>query len=103
MINQRNKGHNYELKIISELKEMGYEAESSRLSNRKLDSQKVDIVTNFPFNIQCKKVERLKDPEGIILSMPKDKPCCIFTKKNHKPDLVILTKEAFYKLVNNGK
>ena len=99
MINGKQKGNAYELKIVCELKEMGFEAESSRNASRKMDALGVDIVTNFPFHIQCKRVERLFNPEGILTNMPNDKKRVIFTKKNRKPELVIMFKRDFYELI----
>lgn len=94
-INSRNKGHAFELKIIDELKEMGYEAKSSRSENRTLDAQGVDIVDNTDYLFQCKKVERLTDLNGILASMPGDAPRVIVHSKNHKPILVTMLWEDF--------
>ena len=98
-INSRNKGNAYERQIINEIKALGFDAVSSRSESKNMDDAGVDIITELPFNIQCKRVERLHDPEGIIENMPPDKIRAIFTKKNRKDDLVILKKSDFYRII----
>lgn len=98
MKNPKEKGTKYELKIINELRSLGFEAVSTRQSSRLLDSQGVDILTNFPFNIQCKRVEKMSNFEQVLEGMNRDKDPVIFHKKNHKPDIVIMLKEDFYKI-----
>ena len=95
----RSKGIRFELKIMHELIALGFKALTSRNESKTLDAQKVDLVSNFPFFIQCKNTERLPNPWDIFNAMPKDKPPCIFWTKNHKEDLVILNKKDFYKLI----
>ena len=99
MNKNRDKGHRYERKIINELKEQGYKAVSSRSESRTMDDQGVDIITDYPFHIQCKNTIRLPEPYKIFMKMPKDKPNVIFWTKNFKEDLVILRKDDFYKLI----
>jgi hypothetical protein len=99
MINSKNKGTQYELRIINELKDLGFEAESTRNTSRKLDAQAVDIISDIPFHIQCKRVEKLHDPEGILKRMPTDKTPVIFTKKSHKQDIVFMDKQTFYRIL----
>ena len=52
----RNKtaGNNYERQIAQELRDMGYEAVTSRQESRSLDNAGVDLVTNFPYAPQMK-------------------------------------------------
>ena len=52
----RNKqaGSRLELDIVSRLKEMGYEAVTARYASRMMDDKGIDIVSDFPFAIQCK-------------------------------------------------
>ena len=95
----KEKGVKYELKIINELKALGFEAESTRNASRKLDSEKVDIISDIPFHIQCKRCERIHNVETLLYEIPTDKTPVIFTKKNHKPDLVIMKKEDFYRIL----
>lgn len=59
-MNVRKKGHNYELLIIKELKQMGFNsAKSSRLASKLLDNCKVNI--GIPFYIQCKSGYKTKN------------------------------------------
>jgi len=106
MNKNKDAGTRYELKIIGELVKLGFSALSSRLMSRYLDSKKVDIVTNFPFHIQCKHVQRLSGTRQILAAMPKDKPGVIFHSNNKQgeknKELAIMDKEEFYKLVKNG-
>ena len=52
----RNKsaGNKFELDIIHDLKEMGYEAVSSRQESRSADARGIDIISDYPLNIQAK-------------------------------------------------
>ena len=99
MNTNRTKGHNFERRIINELKEQGFEAVSSRSESKSMDDKGVDIISDYPFFIQCKNTMRMPDPHKIFMKMPPDKPPCIFWTKNYKEDLVILRKEDFYKLI----
>lgn len=104
-IKSKTKGNKYELKVIELLKIYGYEAKSSRSCNRELDDLGVDIVTNAPFNIQCKAVERLSPGyHEILKSMPEDKTPVIFHKRNNKGSVVVMTAKAFGDLLlENGQ
>ena len=98
-MNQRKKGHSFELWIVDRLKSMGFEATTSRLTNKKLDWDKVDIDTNFPFNIQAKAVERLSMPaHQILASMPTDKTPVLYHKRNNKGVIVSMRLEDFEEL-----
>ena len=50
----RAAGIHYELDVIKALKEMGFKAVSSRYESKRMDDDGIDIVTDFPFKIQCK-------------------------------------------------
>ena len=70
----RARGHAFELEIIKVLKIYEWEASSARQSSRAMDALGVDIITNAPFNIQCKYVEALKPgAHGILKAMPEIK------------------------------
>ncbi len=99
MINGNTKGKNYERKICQELRDMGYKAERSSYTNKYLDDiGKVDIETDFPWNIQCKRTESVPGIHKILDEMDTSKPRCIFWKKNRKQEIVIMDKETFFKL-----
>ena len=95
----RDKGHRFERRIINELKEFGYQAVSSRSESKSMDDKGVDIISDFPFYIQCKNTMRMPEPWKIFDKMPKEKPPLIVWTKNHKEDLVIIRKTDFYELI----
>lgn len=88
MINGRSKGHAFERKIVKELRDLGYEAVTSRSENRALDDQGVDIVDNTPYFIQCKAVENLHGLSNVLKKMPDGKPPVIVHKRNNQPVMV---------------
>lgn len=100
-VNSRNKGHKYERDVAKEWRKFGFDTKTSRYSNRELDDLKVDLVNTGIFNIQLKHVERLSPSYHEILdSMPKDNNYnCIFHKRNRKGEVVVMTKEDFYDIV----
>ena len=107
----RRKGHNYELKIINELKDLlGYDLVSSRSESKRLDDAKIDIAdldNKMSCYVQCKctkvtpSIQKLNDEVGL-----KDKPLAIFWSKqeNRKTNMVsageyvIIPKDYFYEL-----
>ncbi len=96
MTHSKNKGNSYERKICQELRDMGYTAERSSYTNKKLDDYgKVDIETNFPFNIQCKRTEQQPQFVEVLESMDDSKPRVVYWKKNRKPEVVAMLKEDF--------
>lgn len=109
MINSRQKGHGYERKIVLELKELwGPDIWTSRNMSRQMDNWGVDIVgTDVPYHIQCKAVEGNIKYHNLIKGISdllSDKPPIIFhkrkkTAKSEAGELVIMTKEEFYRLV----
>lgn len=50
----RSRGHRWELIVVNMLKEANFEAISARQESRTADASGIDIVSNFPFKIQCK-------------------------------------------------
>ena len=101
MTHSKNKGNSYERKICQELRKMGYTAERSSYVNKKLDDDgKVDIETNFPFNIQCKRTEQQPNFVGILLEMDDSQHRVIYHKKNRFPETVTMLKEDFMEMVN---
>ena len=50
----RNRGHKFERDIVLMLKEMGYEAVTSRQESRSADARGIDIISDYPFKIQAK-------------------------------------------------
>lgn len=99
----RNKGNSYERQVVKEFKEMGWtKASTSRYSSKENDDNKVDLCNVNPFNIQCKAVEGSVKYLEVLASMPVgDNINCIFRKRNREKQLVILTKDDFYKLIKD--
>ena len=100
MINSRAKGHAYELQIVNRLKELGYDAVTSRSESKRMDDLGVDIIDNTDFYIQCKAVEKLKPSlHDILARMPTDKVPVVYHKRNNKGSIVSLKQEDFERLL----
>lgn len=102
MPNGRNKGNAYERKLAKEFRELGFvNCKTSRYESKMLDDLKVDLTNTGFFNVQAKAVERLSPTHHDILeSMPKDSNYnVIFHKRNRKGDIVVMSKDDFYELV----
>lgn len=106
----KNAGNSWELEVVRDLKQMGYTAGSSRNESKKLDALKVDIVTDYPFYIQCKAQIATPDLQVNLEDVKlKDKPFVVFWKKRTKAKVnfktqgkyAILKLEDFYKLVGD--
>lgn len=109
MAKGRNKGHQYERLLAKEFRELGFKnCKTSRYESKMLDDMKVDLTHTGFFNIQAKAVERLSPTyHDILSSMPKDSNYnLVFHKKNRKGDVVVMTKDDFYEiiqmLIDNG-
>lgn len=114
MAGSRNKrtGNAWELEVVKLLKSLGYEAGSSRNESKKLDALKVDIVTDFPWHIQCKATVATPDLiENLNDFKLKDKKPVIFWKKrvkasknfNTQGKYAILKMDDFIELVEKSK
>jgi hypothetical protein len=99
----RQKGHAYERKIVKELKELGFlQAKTARYASKEKDDQLVDIVGCDPLNIQAKAWEKPPNYINVLDKMPQDDNYnMIFHKKNRKPEIVIMYKEDFYKILKD--
>lgn len=104
--NNRNKGHKYERDIVNDLKELGFEAVTSRAESRNADNRGIDIVTNFPLNIQAK--VSINQPNFHSLLNTTDADVVFFKKQEKaaknfltKGEYVCLRKEDFLKLFKN--
>lgn len=112
----RRKGNNYELKIIKELTELGYEGlKSSRSESKSLDNDKIDIaetIDKLPCYIQCKCTKVTPSMAEIIRVCPrKDKPLVIVWNKQidkgvnmgSDGEFVLMPKDFFYNLINKQR
>ena len=104
----KRKGNNYELKIIHELTDLGFEGlKSSRSESKNLDNAKIDIADTLGVldcYIQCKRTKNSPNIETISEACPlKDKPLVIFWSKEsdrqQNNEYVYMPKEYFYKLL----
>ena len=104
------KGNNYELKIIKELIDLGFQGlKSSRSENRNLDNKKIDIVDTencMDCYIQCKATSNVPNISKINQEVGlTDRPLAIFWNKQNNStileEFVIIPKDYFYKLITN--
>lgn len=108
----RRKGNNYELKIIKELIELGYEGlKSSRSESKSLDNDKIDIAETkdqLPCYIQIKCTRNTPSISEIIKNCPrKDRPLIIMWNKQidkgvnmgSDGEYVMMPKTFFYELI----
>jgi len=112
----KRKGNNYELKIIKELTDLGYDGlKSSRSESKSLDNDKIDIAQDrdakreLEFWVQCKCTKTTPNFEQIIKDCPrKEKPMAIFWNKQVNKEVnmgsagefVVIEKKVFYSLLN---
>lgn len=112
----RRKGHRYELKIVNEVKELGYpNVCTSRAESRNMDAKKVDVFDptgEFPCYIQTKCTKStpnyftIKEEAGEL-----DKPLVLFWNKQDNAkvnmksigEVVLLDKDFFYELITRLK
>jgi hypothetical protein len=86
---------------------MGYEAITSRYESKRMDDAGVDLVTDFPFKPQMKVSINQPNVHTLLTETEAD---IIFFKKVEKVgkkfmprgEYVMLTKEDFYKLMNEN-
>ena len=114
----KNKGNRYELKIIKELTELGYDGlKSSRSESKSLDNDKIDIAQDrdaqneLPFYVQCKITKNTPNVQEIIEACPrKNKPLVVVWNKQINKEVnmasagefVMLEKSFFYELIKKG-
>ena len=98
----KQKGSKLEIQIINRLKEIGFEAVSSRSESRNIDNKGSDIITNCPYDIQCKADERLTLPIHTLLEGMKnnglERPV-IAHKRNNKGVYVAMPWELFQEIL----
>lgn len=108
-MSNRNKtaGSNYERQIAAELRDLGFDAVTSRSESRSLDNAGVDLVTDFPLAPQMK--ISVNQP-NVHRLLTETKAEIIFFKKMEKAyrnfmpkgEYVMLRKEDFYKILKDG-
>ena len=97
----RTAGLNYERQIAQELRNLGFEAVTSRYESRRMDDSGVDLVTNFPLNPQMK--VSINQPNVFELLTNTDAEIIFFKKVIKagvkfipKGEYVMMRKEDFY-------
>ena len=107
----KSKGNAWELQIVNDLKEIGYEGVcSARSQNKRLDNAKVDIADmndELPVYIQAKNLANMPNYYKIEEECPlKDKPFVIAYKKayndgSRSPEpIAMVPLSYFYKLIS---
>lgn len=108
----RSKGHGFELQVIHELTDLGFQGlVSSRSESKNLDDAKIDIaetIDKLPCYIQCKATVNTPNIEEISDSCKrKDRPLVVMWKKQNSKkkqhDYVLMPKDLFYQLLTNMK
>lgn len=99
----RDRGHDYERKIMNELKPFFPDVKTSRNESKLLDDLKIDLAFTDPFTIQCKATERTPPYVVILKEMKKafkDKMPLLFHKRviSHT-ETVTMRKSDFYYLL----
>jgi len=105
MINSRDKGKRFELKIAKVwMRLFGGEVERTSYASKKLDDMGVDLTNTDPFNIQCKAVESSMNYHQILERMPHGRNInLIVHKRNHQPPVAALYLEDFLELLTAMK
>ena len=105
MINARDKGKRFELKIAKVwMKLFGGNVERTSYASKKLDDMGVDLTDTDPFNIQCKAVESSINYHAILERMPISPNINLGVhKRNHQPPVAALYLEDFLDLLQSMK
>lgn len=101
MVNGRNKGKRFELRIAEVWRRvMGGEPQRTGYVSKWLDDQGVDLTDTDPFYIQCKAHERSLDVHDILDSMPETSTHynIVIHKRNNRGCIVALTMRDFLEL-----
>jgi len=103
MVHVKNKGNAYERKIAEEFRELGYVGCcTSRSESKSRDNEGVDLCGTGDLNVQCKAWERSPSYHDILGCMPLSGINVIFHKRNHKGEVVVMSKKDFYKILRDG-
>lgn len=105
MINSRQKGKVFELKIAKVwMRLFGGNVERTSYASKKLDDMGVDLTDTDPFNIQCKAVESSMNYHAILERMPHGTNInLVVHKRNHQPIVAALYLEDLLELLESMK
>ena len=101
-INVRQKGLDYERKLVIELKQLFGDDNigTARNLSRIKDGLKCDVLNVPMMNLQAKATESTPSYHSLLKEMPQDTNYnVIFHKRNHKGEVVVLSKEDFYEII----
>lgn len=101
-MNVKQKGNRFEVAVARMLRPLFPNVQTSRLMNKWLDGQGVDLVETYPFYIQCKHVERGLDPHAVLEHMPSTPGMynVLLWKRNRKTTLVVMSVEDATKIAH---
>jgi hypothetical protein len=101
MINSRNKGNSYEVKIATELRPFFPDVMTSRYASKYTDNVlKSDFVNTGSLSIQAKCTENTPNLHKLIFEdMPQTGHNIVFNKKNRRGEVVSMSKETFYHIL----
>jgi len=103
--NSRAVGNAYERQIRLEFIALGWDkCQTSRYASREQDDANVDLCGTVPFNVQIKRWKSAPSYHEILKSMPQDSNYnVIIHKRPNKGEIVAMSKEDFYELVEQLK
>ena len=102
MGNNRRAGHSYERQLAQEFREIGFvDCVTSRAESKTRDDQGVDLMNTGPLNVQAKRYKAAPSYHAVLDAMPEEKGQinCIFHKRPHKGEVVVMGKADFMELV----
>ena len=105
MINSREKGKRFELKMAKIWRQMfGGEVERSSFASKKLDDMGVDLTNTEPYNLQLKARERSLNIHDILERMPEDNNYnIVIHKRNHQEPIAAMHLSDFLEMVETLK
>lgn len=100
LVNSRTKGNSYERQVRKELEKFFPDVLTSRFASKMMDDVGVDLVECEPIYPQCK---NLASSLNIWRWFKEHKAAnCMFYKRTGHGELVIMTKDLLYELLEKG-
>lgn len=102
-INSRQKGARYEREVARYLSEHGFPSRRGQQFAGSSDGSSPDVVSDFPFHIEAKHVERLQLYDAMTQSIRDcgDKPPCVIHRKNNSESLFTCRLSDLVALLND--
>ena len=101
----RDRGNGYERTLAIEMREIGYsDCVTSRSESKSRDDAGVDLCHTGCLNIQAKYWKSAPAYHGVLAGMPNEpgQINCIFHKRAHKGEVVVLSKADFLEIVGTN-